>query len=123
MTGQELREWRKGIGLSQTELGHHLGLKQITISRWERGLCRIKHPVLVASALKVLEEKLYEEEVARLETKVWVDCMKTYLPLEDVQQTAGYRFLSLEEGDCGQLMLYVCPVCARKHSGSVVAPT
>lgn len=123
MTGHELREWRKGIGLSQTELGHLLGLKQITISRWERGLSQIRHPVLVASAIKVLEERLYAEEVARLETKVWVDCMKTYLPLEDVQQTAGYRFLSLEEVDSGQVMLFVCPVCAKKHSGSVVTPT
>lgn len=122
MTGEELREWRKGVGLTQTELGRHLGLKQLTISRWERGLAKIRHPVLVTSAIRLLEEKLYAEEEARLETKVWVHCMKTYLPIEDVRQAKGYRMLSLEETESGRMLLFICPVCGKKHSGSVCGP-
>lgn len=123
MTGEELRKWRKGIGLSQSEVAERLGLKQNTVSRWERGLCAIRHPVLVASAIALLEERLYAEEAAKLETRVWVECMKTYIPLDDVRGQPGYAHLSLTQGTTGSdVLLYVCPVCLKKHAGSVVSP-
>lgn len=41
MTGDELRETRAGLGLSQAALAAKLGVQVTTVSRWERGGIRI----------------------------------------------------------------------------------
>jgi len=37
MTGEDVRELRKQMGLTQAELAHKMDVDSITISRWERG--------------------------------------------------------------------------------------
>ncbi len=34
---EQLREWRKELGLTQTELAERIGTDKFQISRWERG--------------------------------------------------------------------------------------
>ena len=38
MKGQEIRAIRKKLGISQAELGKHLGVTQAAVSDWERGI-------------------------------------------------------------------------------------
>jgi transcriptional regulator with XRE-family HTH domain len=58
MTRDELRIWRKGWGLKQRELAQALGVKNLAVSRWERGERGI--PALLPLALEALENRLKE---------------------------------------------------------------
>jgi non-specific serine/threonine protein kinase len=51
VTPEELRERRKGLGLSQASLGRALGISPNTLARWERGELRLSNPSLVRLAL------------------------------------------------------------------------
>jgi transcriptional regulator with XRE-family HTH domain len=53
MKKAELRTWRKRWGLKQRELAQALGVKNLAISRWERGERGI--PSLLPLALEALE--------------------------------------------------------------------
>jgi transcriptional regulator with XRE-family HTH domain len=59
MTGQELREWRKKLGLSQAALARHLGVTRVTVTRWEIGLRPV--PSFLGLAMRALEIDLREE--------------------------------------------------------------
>jgi DNA-binding transcriptional regulator YiaG len=48
ISGAELRFVRKALGLRQTELAEHLGVRPETISRWETGAEAIKRAVRLA---------------------------------------------------------------------------
>jgi transcriptional regulator with XRE-family HTH domain len=62
MDGDELRQRRKALGLSQTELGERIGIRQPTISSWEQGHTSIGNPRMLALALWALEHGVGEEE-------------------------------------------------------------
>lgn len=55
MTGTELRERRKKLGLSQAALAAYWGVIQATISNWETGRHEIQHPRILNDALCHLE--------------------------------------------------------------------
>lgn len=55
MTGPELRERRKALALTQTQLAARLGVPQATISRWETGVHQIDHPAILALAMEQLQ--------------------------------------------------------------------
>lgn len=55
MTGDELRERRLALGLSQAALAGILGLDVMTVSRWERGARSISMASVVDLALQQLE--------------------------------------------------------------------
>jgi DNA-binding XRE family transcriptional regulator len=55
MTAQELVEWRKKNGYSQIALGKVLGVSNITVYRWEKGMRAI--PSFLHLALNYLELK------------------------------------------------------------------
>ena len=55
MTAQELVEWRKKNGYSQIALGKVLGVSNITVFRWEKGMRAI--PSFLHLALNYLELK------------------------------------------------------------------
>jgi transcriptional regulator with XRE-family HTH domain len=57
MNGQNLRERRQRLGLSQTGLAEKLGTTQNTISRWEQGTIEIQNPEMLDLALKTLESE------------------------------------------------------------------
>lgn len=38
MTGKEIREWRKQMGLTQERLAQLIGVSFQTVNRWERGI-------------------------------------------------------------------------------------
>ena len=59
MTGQELKEWRHKVGLSQEELGRLLGVARFSVSRWEREARAI--PSFLPLALEALENRLKKE--------------------------------------------------------------
>ena len=53
MTSEELKLWRQVNGYSQNQLGKVLGVTNICISRWERGVRKI--PTFLHLALRCLE--------------------------------------------------------------------
>lgn len=53
--GDELRRVRVDVlDMSQSELGHVLGVPVETISRWELGVLNMRHPTIVALALSAV---------------------------------------------------------------------
>ena len=56
MKGSDLRAWRKRWNLKQRELAEALGVKNLAVSRWERGERSI--PALLPLALKALEHEM-----------------------------------------------------------------
>ena len=56
MTKAELRTWRKRWGLKQRELAQALGVKNLAVSRWERGERGI--PALLPLAVEALENRI-----------------------------------------------------------------
>jgi DNA-binding transcriptional regulator YiaG len=56
MTGQELKEWRRRMGLSQEQLGRLLGVARFSVSRWEIGTRAI--PSFLPLALEALENRM-----------------------------------------------------------------
>ena len=56
MMGKDLLVWRKQRGLTQRELALTLGVRNLAVSRWERGERRI--PALLPLALEALENRL-----------------------------------------------------------------
>lgn len=57
MTGKELRERRKKLGISQESLANRWKVPQATISRWESGKHKIEHAEILDEALKNLEKE------------------------------------------------------------------
>lgn len=55
MTGDELRDRREKLGMSQTRLAQLLGTTQNTISRWELGEMQIEKSEMLDLALQALE--------------------------------------------------------------------
>jgi transcriptional regulator with XRE-family HTH domain len=60
MTGDELIRWRKRHGLTQKELADLLGVRNMTIYRWECGMRSIS-PYLHL-ALEALEYRMKKED-------------------------------------------------------------
>lgn len=58
---EELRRQRAALGLSQAQLGEHLGADRQTIARWEAGTLGIRHPRTLALALWALAHGYQEE--------------------------------------------------------------
>ena len=56
MNSDELLRWRKRWGLKQRELAEALGVRNLAVSRWERGERSI--PALLPLALEALEHRL-----------------------------------------------------------------
>ena len=59
MTGQELRDWRARVGLSQTQLARRLETTPTTISRWERD--RNPIPPAIVILLGYIEREMREK--------------------------------------------------------------
>jgi transcriptional regulator with XRE-family HTH domain len=59
MKGKDLLFWRKQRGLTQRELALTLGVRNLAVSRWERGERRI--PALLPLALEALENRMRKE--------------------------------------------------------------
>lgn len=57
MTGDELRERREKLGLSQSALAQQLGTTQNTISRWELGTLQIEKSQMLELALEALKKR------------------------------------------------------------------
>lgn len=57
MTGADLRERRKKLGMSQSSLAKHWNVIQATISNWENETHKIQHPEILDDALKFLESQ------------------------------------------------------------------
>ena len=60
MNGDELRLWRKKLGISQGGLARLLSTYQVTVCRWEKGARKI--PFLLPLALEALENNLKKEK-------------------------------------------------------------
>ena len=56
MTNREFKDWRTKWGLSQGKLAKALGVRSMTVARWEWGTIRI--PALLPLALEALEHRL-----------------------------------------------------------------
>jgi DNA-binding XRE family transcriptional regulator len=60
MTNQDFKGWRTKWGLSQGKLAKALGVRSMTVARWEWGTMRI--PPLLPLALEALENRLSKEK-------------------------------------------------------------
>jgi DNA-binding transcriptional regulator YiaG len=60
MTNQDFKNWRKARGLSQGKLAKALGVRSMTVARWEWGTIRI--PALLPLALEALENRIRKEQ-------------------------------------------------------------
>ena len=58
MSGEELRECRERLGLTQEQLAKQMGVHVMTVSRWERGARKIQTPIE-----KLVREILRREKV------------------------------------------------------------
>jgi DNA-binding transcriptional regulator YiaG len=56
MTNKEFKSWRTRWGFSQGKLAKALGVRSMTVARWEWGTIRI--PALLPLALEALENRL-----------------------------------------------------------------
>jgi DNA-binding XRE family transcriptional regulator len=56
MTNQEFKSWRTRWGFSQGKLAKALGVRSMTVARWEWGTVRI--PALLPLALEALEYRM-----------------------------------------------------------------
>ena len=59
MTNQDFKNWRTKWGLSQGKLAKALGVRSMTVARWEWGTIRI--PALLPLALEALENRIRKE--------------------------------------------------------------
>ena len=62
MTGAELKQRREQLGLSQSSLAQHFGVRQATVADWEQEKHKIQHPNLLDLALKTLERESKTEK-------------------------------------------------------------
>ena len=60
MTNRDFKNWRKARGLSQGKLAKALGVRSMTVARWEWGTIRI--PALLPLALEALENRIRKEQ-------------------------------------------------------------
>lgn len=60
MTNLEFKNWRAKWGLSQGKLAKALGVRSMTVARWEWGTIRI--PALLPLALEALEHRMRKEK-------------------------------------------------------------
>lgn len=54
LTPYSLREAREHLGMTQRDLAQALGVRQVTIWRWETGQHPIQHPTILRLALERL---------------------------------------------------------------------
>jgi DNA-binding XRE family transcriptional regulator len=59
MTNRDFKNWRTSWGFSQGKLAKALGVRSMTVARWEWGTIRI--PALLPLALEGLEHRMKEE--------------------------------------------------------------
>ncbi len=59
-----LRDWRKLNNITQHELGQRVGVKWLTVSRWERGIC-IPQPRTVAKVREITGGEVDYQDHAR----------------------------------------------------------
>lgn len=62
MNGEELRQRREQLRLTQTELANVLGVYQATVSAWETGERNIRHPRMLDLALLAIAHGLDREQ-------------------------------------------------------------
>jgi len=55
MKPEELKQHREALGMTQDDLARELGVKMMTVSRWERGVYPI--PRHIALAIEAIEMK------------------------------------------------------------------
>lgn len=60
LRGSDVKEWRAAHQLSQHELADLLGVRPLTVSRWERGA--VVPPAMLELALAELDRRLAGQE-------------------------------------------------------------
>ena len=63
MPGDELKQLRTRLGLTQDELGQRLGVARVTVARWEIGLRRV--PELAARLMQHVAKEVSGERKKR----------------------------------------------------------
>jgi DNA-binding transcriptional regulator YiaG len=66
MTGDELKQLRTRLGMTQDGLGQRLGVARVTVARWEIGLRRV--PELAARLVQHVAKEVKEEQKKRKKT-------------------------------------------------------
>jgi len=66
MTGDELKQLRTRLGMTQDELGQRLGVARVTVARWEIGLRRV--PELAVRLMQHVAMEVKQEQKKRKRT-------------------------------------------------------
>ena len=64
--GDELKQLRTRLGMTQDELGQRLGVARVTVARWEIGLRRV--PELAVRLLQHVAKEVKQEQKKRKRT-------------------------------------------------------
>ena len=65
ITGEDIKNFREELGLSQADLALRLKLNVMTISRWERGTRSIRQPEVIRRALDTVRDDLLKAKAGR----------------------------------------------------------
>jgi predicted ATPase/DNA-binding CsgD family transcriptional regulator/DNA-binding XRE family transcriptional regulator len=82
VTPARLASRRRGLGLSQQELGKGLGVSRNTVARWERGALRIGRPEWLGMALTRLESHGGRASGRMVDAQATADDQLIHLPAE-----------------------------------------
>jgi transcriptional regulator with XRE-family HTH domain len=94
MNAVEIRERRRKLGLTQSELGVKIGVASNTISRWELGDVVPEHPKLIDLAFKALEyEAGYPVKVESPEES-FEHSMKLLTELKERQEARASKLIN-----------------------------
>lgn len=82
-----LKEWREKKGLTQQQLADRLGVSDVTVHRWEKGIAKLSTPVMeaIAEALDIEPGDLYRDPARPTQDDLLRD-----LPPETVQEAIRF---------------------------------
>lgn len=102
--GKNIKKARKEKGLTQKELGDRLGVKQATISMFEKDQTNIKYVTVkkIADAIGVPVSELYDDEFAGFSKKLYEHYKDNDVDLVMLNlKTCGFYFI----GKFGELLI------------------
>lgn len=95
--GQNLKKYREGMGLSQSNLSQYLGVTREEVSYFENGR-RTMSTKLISKVSKLLgidEYDLFEEDGGLVDVKVALAFRANSVDIEDLESIADFRRIAL----------------------------
>lgn len=109
--GNKIKRLREQLGETQDEFSDRFGVKQATVSRWEKGLVpparKLQSKIAAAAGLSV-PEFFHSSEGPRLIPIVgYVSAGESFVPSDDNESGDGVEHITLSLGDAEQIAVRV----------------